>query len=191
MNLKPSIPKCDWPYVVKMGVGGLTLSIFIYVMVSFGCGCATTSPTSSTNGIPAFAMVEPGVWRGGPPPDKAGWVWLQQAGVSNVIKLDTWDEEKSDLDAQSLGMTVHYHPINTIQQLWDGPNSNDLRSAVMQIGPGSYVHCLHGQDRTGLVIAWHRLMEGTNKPAAYQEMLKHGFHPSLDGLQDFWERLTP
>ncbi len=52
-----------------------------------------------------------------------------------------------------------------------------------------YVHCTHGQDRTGLVVGVYRVLhDGRTKDDAYQEMIHHNFHPDLHGLHEFWER---
>lgn len=40
----PSIPRCDWKYVAKMGVGGLVMAGVIALMLAFGCGCASPKP---------------------------------------------------------------------------------------------------------------------------------------------------
>ena len=140
-----------------------------------------------TNGVPHLALVEqPAIYRGGQP-NESGWRWLVAAGVSNVVKLNPM-EEGSDAPAAALGMAVHYFPVDTMEQLVGGPDPEAMRRAVDRIGPGTFIHCQHGQDRTGLVVGLYRMREGTNKPAAWGEMMAHGFHPALRGLTDFWER---
>lgn len=154
-------------------------------------GCASTaqddsaSVKASTNGIPNLRLVEkPSIYRGGQP-DLAGWKWLKSFGVSNVVKLNEQDE-CSDKPAVTLGMKLNYFPVDTMQQLMTGPDRAAMAKAVSNIKPGTYVHCEHGQDRTGLVIGLYRLQEGTNKAAAWAEMVADGFHPALVGLYSFW-----
>jgi len=158
-------------------------------LAAWGCahfsGCATAAGAArDTNGIPNLRLVEPSVYRGGQP-DTAGWQWLREAGVSNVVKLNTQDEG-SDKPAVVLGMRLSYFPVDTLQQLISGPDPTAMSNAVARIGPGTYVHCLHGQDRTGLVIGLYRLQEGTNAAEAWQEMTNCGFHPALLGLTHYW-----
>ena len=51
-----------------------------------------------------------------------------------------------------------------------------------------YVHCKHGQDRTGLVIGLDRVInEGWQAQLAHDEMVKIGFHTSFLGLQEYFE----
>ena len=55
----------------------------------------------------------------------------------------------------------------------------------------TYVHCAHGQDRTGLVIGLERVIdEGWTPKAAHDEMLKLGFHPLFEGLNHYFEEKT-
>ncbi len=50
-----------------------------------------------------------------------------------------------------------------------------------------YVHCRHGQDRTGLVVGLERVfVEGWDPADAYAEMLSHGFHTYFLGLKEYF-----
>lgn len=145
-------------------------------------------PTPDSNGIPNLSMVEDGLWRGGQP-NVPGFAWLAANGFT-IIKLND-DAEGSDLPAETLGMKVYREPIDTLQQLLTGPDPKQISTGLrlLQSQPRPlFVHCEHGQDRTGLLIGLYRLTEGTNKAAAYQEMLQHGFHPALHGLHEYWEK---
>lgn len=155
-------------------------------------GCAYTSAEdgasvkASTNDIPNLRLVEsPAIYRGGQP-DLEGWKWLKSAGVSNVVKLNEQDEAP-DKQAVALGMNLNYFPMDTMQELITGPDPVAMSNAVARIGPGTYVHCDLGQDRTGEAVGFYRLKEGTNAAAAWAEMLKNGYHPALMGLTRFWE----
>jgi hypothetical protein len=54
--------------------------------------------------------------------------------------------------------------------------------------PGAiYVHCLHGEDRTGLVIGLERVfVEGWSPESAWKEMLAFGFHTFYLGLDSYF-----
>ena len=188
---KKVVAKAAVSAVALVALTVLGLAVMLPGCLVSGCCHAPVNPSvpavGSSNGIPNLRLVEPGVWRSGQP-DAAGWVWLRSVGVSNVIKLNTWDEGAGDSTARAIGMTVHEHPISTIQQLVTGPDPEDIATAVSEIKPGSVVHCQAGRDRSGLVIGLYRLTEGTNKAAAWQEMKAGGFHEALQGLTHFWER---
>ena len=153
------------------------------------CGCKSAP---ITHGIPNLALVEPGVWRGGQP-NAEGWAWLKSQGVLYDVKLNTWDEA-SDMQAITNGIFVQDDGIiNFEQQTIGKPDSYALESAVQSIinhagTIGVYVHCEHGQDRTGLVIGAYRVQaEKWSKSDAYKEMAAHGFHPILRGLVRSWD----
>ena len=54
-----------------------------------------------------------------------------------------------------------------------------------------FIHCHHGQDRTGLIIGLYRVeAQGWAPAKAYQEMLVNGFHPNLAGLDKYFRDRT-
>jgi protein tyrosine/serine phosphatase len=61
---------------------------------------------------------------------------------------------------------------------------------ILEGGGGIYVHCEHGHDRTGLVIALERVLpEHWSADQAHQEMMDLGhsrFLPRLDSF--FWSK---
>lgn len=150
------------------------------------CGCV--SPRAQ-HGIPKFAQVSPNIYRGGQP-DAEGWRWLRELSVYEVVKLNS-DAEGSDALAAQFGMVVHRMPISVTQQLL-GPTTNEIESAVGCVARATnttivFVHCSHGEDRTGLVVAaYRREVEGWTKPNAREEMLRMGFHRNLLGLDWYW-----
>jgi protein tyrosine/serine phosphatase len=165
-----------------------TLFIPMWIVLLFGlCGCATQQ---ISHGIPNLAQVEPGVWRGGQP-NSEGWQYLKSLGIKQDVKLNT-SQEGSDALALSNGMQIIYLPISFAQMTIGQPDVNTLNAAIASIKPGTYVHCEHGQDRTGLIMGVYRVrVEHWTKQQAYQEMLRHGFHPLLRGLCWSWEEDVP
>jgi Tyrosine phosphatase family len=165
-------------------------------------GC---SPTRTTHGVPNFVEVGAGLLRGGQP-SAEGWKWLQEErGVTAVVKLN-YESEGSDDEARRLGLRVI---VNSIQPAGlDGkspeailraavdtrvvPSDESIANAVRAMDAHKgvmYVHCSHGQDRTGLVVGVYRVLhDGLTKEDAYQEMLHNHFHAGLHGLHEFWER---
>lgn len=171
-------------------VEGMVMKLLLVLAILFLLGCFLWPgcvATKLTNGIPNLVAVDPGqnIWRGGQP-TVAGWEWLRSQGVTNVVKLNA-ESEASDDYARKLGMTVRYYPISLEQQLLFVP-PKIVSDAANIIGPGTFVHCEHGQDRTGLVIATYSLKHGLSKADAQTEMLALGFHKELHGLWECWER---
>lgn len=148
--------------------------------------------------IPNFRCVDSHVYRGGQP-NEAGWEYLKQLGVQTVIKLN-FESEGSDETAEKLGMKVWYFPIepNGILDIFKQPDAWNIYTAAKILNDCSdpnhpaYIHCAHGEDRTGLVVGVYRVLyNGFTKDEAYKEMLKCGFHPELIGLQRFWDNFSP
>ena len=139
------------------------------------------------HGIPNLHTVAPGILRGGQP-ESEGWEYLRSVGITNILKLNT-SSEGSDDGAVALGMTVNYFPIDKIHQIALKPNPEYVRAAVGKIQPGTFVHCLHGEDRTGLIVGCYRVwVQGAKKSDAYKEMNALGFHATIEhGLNEFWE----
>ena len=163
-------------------------SVILLALVVSGCSTAT-GPT--VHGIPNFKQFAPGEYRGGQPASAEGWQYLLSLSVTNVVKFNP-EKEASDDQARQLGMTVNYFPIDTLHQTVLKPDKAQMKAAVAQMKPGTYVHCEHGQDRTGLGVGLERVwVEHWTKQAAYSEMLTNGFHTSLHGLADFWEDDVP
>ena len=147
------------------------------------CGCATAP---ITHGIPNLALVEPGVWRGGQP-NAEGWAWLKSQGVIFDLKLNS-ESEASDALAQTNGLHICRFPITLEQQTIGKPRYGQIIGAVSCMSAGYvFVHCEHGQDRTGLIVAAYRVKyNGWSKQKAESEMMAHGFHPWLRGLYWAW-----
>lgn len=159
--------------------------------------CATAACASHKvlpeHGVPNFREVIPGVYRGGQPTSE-GWAYLKEKGVKTVVRLHL-DSEGSDEEAVKLGMTVvdASGPPSEIGDVFGAPKPERIRLAVETLRDEKlrpvFVHCLHGQDRTGLIVGFFRVLhDGFTKKAAYAEMRKHKFHPALRGLHEAWER---
>jgi protein tyrosine/serine phosphatase len=139
--------------------------------------------------VPNLFAVEQDIIRGGQP-NSEGCIYLKSQGITDIIKLST-EEEGSDAPAEALGMIVHRFPIPWWRQLVLRPKQSDLQAIVALIKPHTFIHCLRGEDRTGLAVACFRLSQGWTKEDAYMEMAAHGFHSSLQGLQGRWNSENP
>jgi tyrosine-protein phosphatase SIW14 len=139
----------------------------------------------------------------GAAPDHSGLLYLQQLGVQTIVCLekgtfpDDFEGESTDAidaeeaDAQSLGITFVRAPLSA----WLTVDSNEVDLAESTIANASdgpvYVHCLHGEDRTGLVVGLARVQLGSMAPAdAHQDMIDHGFHTALPFLNEYFENQT-
>src|SRR4051794_21540897 len=158
------------------------------------CACAGTATTTDTvtesvsgTTIPSFAMVGAGLYRGGHP-DDAGLAYLQQIGVKTIVDLEIgdfieawpWDITHEQKSAGALGFDFVRQPMSAFTPF---VNDDAMNTTLAILADSSrqpiFVHCKHGQDRTGLVIGLERVFnEGWEPADAYQEMLDYGFHPA-------------
>jgi tyrosine-protein phosphatase SIW14 len=178
------------------------------LMFAGACGgkSATESGTSADTAAdqpPNFADVTTGIYRGGHP-DAGGLLYLQQNfGVTTIIDLEIGDfieATPSSIDAEisgatALGINDIREPISAFSLGLSSSFDQKITAALGILADPSqkpvYVHCAHGQDRTGLVIGLERVFnEGWAPAAAWQEMLAHGFHVGFLGLDDYFFRKT-
>jgi protein tyrosine/serine phosphatase len=136
--------------------------------------------------IPDFDIVSKAnnVYRGGQP-TQAGLRYLHDVlHVDKIIKLNT-DAEGSDAEAAMMGMTVTKFPIPLRQQMFGGVDKARLIQIIEQNEKNCFIHCKHGQDRTGVAVYFYetRVLH-QSKQHATNDMLSHGFHKVFHGL---WE----
>lgn len=119
-------------------------------------------------------FIKQGVYRGKRP---GGIGLLKQAGINSILDLenDTIAVNKEKRIAETLGMRFYNIPMSNFTR----PSVEALREGVRIIEAekvtGIYVHCLHGQDRTGLQIAADRmLIDKWDILDAYDEAKEHG-----------------
>lgn len=165
------------------------------IVAALGC----TKTTTTRGGVPNLLQVSATVWRSGQPTTAAGWSEIKALGVVHVLKLN-FESEGTDDGARAAGLDVHVLSMQPEgdQEVFDNiantfvlPSAVDVETAEILLGSGGVwlVHCTHGQDRTGYVVGRYRVLHDRwDKAAAYDEMLRLGFHPLLHGLHEAWER---
>jgi protein tyrosine/serine phosphatase len=95
-------------------------------------------------------------------PDAAAWPSLRALGIGAVVKLDSESEYPAARESAEAGPGIEVASVFINQ--WR-PDAVAVRAAVAQIaawiaaGLGVLVHCMHGRDRTGLIVGAYRLIE--------------------------------
>jgi tyrosine-protein phosphatase SIW14 len=149
--------------------------------------------------IANFAHVRDGLFRGGHP-DHDGLEYLQRLGVKTILDLEIGDLieatpaeiHEEEETAKEMGFHFVRLPLSAFQPFV----SDDEMNRVLRIlGDADqapvYVHCKHGQDRTGLVVGLERVFnEGWEPGKAYAEMRALGFHPAFFGLNHYFKWKT-
>ena len=171
--------------------------LFQIVILGFGIGACGRPPVSAgkqeapaTAPLPAdvdmarrlhiqglrnFAEVTPTLYRGGQPTPE-GWRSLARMGVAIVVDLRITGRAHERAEVTRLGMRY-------IEIPWECsfPTDADIARflAVLRDNPGKkvFVHCVVGDDRTGMEIAAFRMAEqGWNAEQARKEMEAFGFN---------------
>lgn len=162
------------------------------VTLCFACllvaGCATRGfpPTAAINN---FDHVDKYVCRGAQP-NQIGIEFLARAQhVTMVINLrntgDTWDREPSICIAE--GIKYVWVPLPG----FGAPSKEKMMLIQLLIaseiarGGKVFVHCQHGCDRTGTVIACYEIIHGVSNKDAQKEADFYGMSTWETGMREF------
>lgn len=125
-------------------------------------------------GLGNVGKVAPGIYRG-EQPGAAGYVTLKRLGVKTVIDLRTSESEKTQVEAA--GMKAIAVPIEMTRKGLKEKVDQVVALMTDPINQPVYVHCRHGQDRTGIVVAAYRMTQDNwSLKDAEAEMQSFGFN---------------
>lgn len=116
-------------------------------------------------------------------PSRAGFAELQQLGIRSVLNLRALHDD--DDEADGLGLELYRVPMYAFSI-----NEDQVAEAlriIHQAPKPILVHCLHGADRTGTIVALYRILfQNWSVDAALREMTsdQYGFHPLFGNLVD-------
>jgi len=173
--------------------------------------CATpTQPSVNLSAYPPhpapvdnFQVVVPHeIYRSGQPISAADWAYLESVGVKTIIKLNEFSSKASAAveiqEAKKHGIKVipvYMQPEDFPHNLnpWARPDEAQLMRAVSELENKNngvmLVHCSHGKDRTGLVVALYSVRNKNYcKDTAYQQMKFYGASPWLFGVKSALDR---
>jgi protein tyrosine/serine phosphatase len=135
--------------------------------------------------LPNFHRVSERLYRGGQP-SRQGFLHLKQLGVRTILNLrdEHYDVTSEAQLLKQLDLNYVSIPLSPFQRPSDDDIERFLQALAQDLHQPHFVHCLHGQDRTGAMISIHRLhSHGWPLDQAYNEALEHGFHPQFDLLK--------
>jgi len=124
--------------------------------------------------IDNFYKVDDGVYRS-KQPNKVQFQMLEDAGFTDVLNLRRFNSD--DDEAKDTEITLHHIPVRA-SRIGEKQFLEALRIIKNRKG-NILVHCHHGSDRTGGVIAMYRIVfQGWSKEDAIEEMKTggYGFH---------------
>jgi tyrosine-protein phosphatase SIW14 len=148
-------------------------------------------------GVPNPGKINEGLYRGAQP-NEQGLEELKKLGITTIVDLRAEDRGKVEWErqqAEKLGMKFVHIPIAGFA----APTNEEVvqfLSLVRDPQQKIFVHCLLGEDRTGVFVATYRMsMQKWPVTQAMREMNTFGFngfwHPAMKAfVRDFPARLT-
>lgn len=142
--------------------------------------------------IPNQQMVDGSIMRGGRP-EMSDLAELKQMGYKTIINLE--NDAKVIAAEKAYALQLGFHYIENRMNASAVPNDQEMEKLIAIMADSRnyplYIHCKHGQDRTGLVVGLHRVFNDKWKPdVAYQEMLDIGFHPIYASMKKYFFNKT-
>lgn len=155
---------------IQQGRQSIVKTWLLSAMLLLGSFATSVSATTPEN----YHQVSAELYRSSQP-SAAQMQTLEQQGIKTVLSLRQWNDD--DSEARGTGLILRRVAINAAV-INDDVVVRALREIRFAQKP-VLIHCWHGSDRTGLVVAMYRLVfENADKPVALAELRKpeHGYH---------------
>lgn len=137
-------------------------------------------------GIRNFGKVNDTLYRGAQP-DLEGIQNLKRLGIKSIVNLRTskGDRQEELALAKASGILCTNIPLNGIRR----PKAEEVQHVLAAIKalPGPvFIHCQHGCDRTGTIVACYRIeYEKWSNQAALDEAERYGISKFERGMRNF------
>ena len=137
----------------------------------------------AVDGVPNLFRVSDTLYRSAQP-SAGGMRNLAAMGIKTIVNLRAYHSDRDEI--QGTGLAYEHIRMNT----WH-PREDDL-VRFLKIASDTdktplLVHCQHGADRTGTLVAVYRMaVQGWKQEAAIEEMTQGGF-----GFHAIWVNLVP
>jgi len=158
-------------------------AVLLAIVLLFATGCSAKSESSAGERPAAWAQPLPGIgvenlhrvdahlYRSGQP-DTAGFQSLYGLGVRYDLNLRQFHDDRPLLG--DLNITYHHIKINTSKMTYE--HLVEGVAFIMNADAPVLVHCLHGSDRTGTIVAGYRIAAlGWSKEKALAEFRDGGY----------------
>jgi uncharacterized protein (TIGR01244 family) len=163
------------------------LELFVVLFLAAGSPAdARERRVPPSEGIVNFGKVNDNLYRGAQP-DAAGIKTLARLGIKTIIDLrmtnDVWQAEAAEASANGLTYT------NVPMKGFGRPKPEHIEKALAIIDslPSPvFVHCQHGCDRTGTIIACYRIRrEQWSSEQALREAKHYGISMFARGMRKY------
>jgi tyrosine-protein phosphatase SIW14 len=161
-----------------------TISVIVVLLVAT---LGASSRESKEEALPNFHQVNENLYRGAQP--EKGWVKeLTALKIKTVINLRGEDEGTSAeaAEARAAGLRYFSVPLPGLSR----PKDEQVEKVLAIINDSQnwpvFVHCHHGEDRTGTIIAIYRIThDGWTSEEAKKEAKKYGMSRFQFGMKSY------
>lgn len=168
------------------------------LLIVLECSACTAEPTAErpekwaqaveAEGVPNLFRVSEGLYRSAQPTAE-GMRHLKQLGVVTIVNLRSFHSDRDEIGDTGLAYEHIY------MKAWHPERKEAVRFLQIVTDPKRapvLVHCQHGADRTGTMVAIYRVaVQGWTKEEAIREMTEggYGFHRVWTNLPDWIRNL--
>ena len=179
---------CLFAVGIAMAVEGSPIASPVLVPVATMTVLAVPAqPADLLPGLTNFATVSADLYRGAQPTAE-GFRALARMGVKTVVNLRAFHDDAKLLEGTGLGyVRITFEP-------WK-PNPREVATFLNILADPArrpvFVHCQHGADRTGTMVAAYRMVfQGWTLEQALAELPNFGFHRVWSNLKTFLRGLS-
>ncbi len=165
----------------------ISILFYICLFASIGISAQTADDKSLLVGIDNMHKVDDGVYRSGQP-DKEDFIKLEKAGITEVLNLRRYHSD----DDEAEGTSIKLHRIKTRAEAVSEEQLLEAMRIIKNRKGDILIHCWHGSDRTGIVVAMYRIVfQEWTKEAAIDEMINggYGYHKIYGNLPDLINKI--
>jgi protein tyrosine phosphatase (PTP) superfamily phosphohydrolase (DUF442 family) len=175
-----------WLMTIRKGAVLAAASIFLLAWVAGADPLIANRPKTwaqpvTLAGVPNLYRVSETLYRGDQPSPQ-GMENLEKLGVKTILNLRSFHTDRNEIGETGLAYEHIY------MKAWHPEAEDVVRFLKIVTDPRRtpvLVHCQHGADRTGTMIAVYRIaVQGWSKPEAIREMTEGGF-----GFHQIWSNL--
>jgi protein tyrosine/serine phosphatase len=161
-------------------------------LVSLSSVLASTLCVAGERGVQAnygilnFGVVDERVYRGAQP-DEPAMVKLKELGIKTIINLRMPNDVLKEEPIRALGYAMVYTnvPMTGVGKPTD-EQINQILSLLETLPTPIFIHCEHGCDRTGTVVACYRIKHSNwSADAAFREAKAYGLSPFERGMRSY------
>jgi protein tyrosine phosphatase (PTP) superfamily phosphohydrolase (DUF442 family) len=175
-----------WVIATRRGAVIAAVSLFFLAWVAWADPAPANRPETwaqpvRLEGVPNLFRISDALYRGDQP-SPLGMRKLKELGVKTILNLRSLHSDRDEIGETGLAYEHIY------MKAWHPEAEDVVRFLKIVTDPTRtpvLVHCQHGADRTGTVIAVYRIaVQGWSKAEAIREMTQGGF-----GFHQIWGNL--